>query len=309
MDEERRIVAKELKLMLTNGFLPASHYKSFSTDGKVEDYKRIYSLRGGLYPHELEEYSKVSSLIVVLLAKHSSILGNRYEYHQIEKLMKNEEAITLGALLLKTSKIVVLNCQGVWGYNDLCRNNPGGGMCTSECCGKKAYMAPSMSLIPLSCCPNVSRGVMNDDRGITFTLSPIKKGDQLFSSIYSVYKLAPKAQRQKVYRKRYGRDCECQACENDWTEADFLTERTIESFMSESKMMEKFNAAKTSRAMKRNSDIGTLLQMKELVQEAWKYYALPSDILINSVKAFLEMVDIIYCKSGSKMPSKCSNCD
>ncbi|KAJ8682860.1 hypothetical protein QAD02_018652 [Eretmocerus hayati] len=282
-------------------------YGSFPKNGEFGDYKKFYSLKSGAAPEEIEKYSRVFTLLLLMIVKHSLILGRKYDVQELRKLMKIEDFITIGALLMKTYKVVCLNCQLVaTTTNDLCEFKNRTERCADSCCQMKAHAVLTRALIPLSCCPNISQFIINENHAISFTLSPIKKGEQLFTSIYSVYRFAPKLERQRVFRKRFHCYCECDMCINNWTERDLTSEENEESCAHTEKFKLKMLLAQANLAMNaRSHDIELVSQVKEQVEKAWKYFKLPSKTLIEAVTLLIQCIQLVYFETG-KMPGECS---
>ncbi|KAJ8679987.1 hypothetical protein QAD02_015774, partial [Eretmocerus hayati] len=77
--------------------------KGFTSDGEFSSYKSLYSLP--IRSFDLDDYAFsigcANAIVLVALAKHSKVFKKSYDYNEMKKLRKNDEAVFVGALLLK----------------------------------------------------------------------------------------------------------------------------------------------------------------------------------------------------------------
>lgn len=74
---------------------------------------------------------------------------------------------------------------------------------------------------------------------ITRALTPIRPGDQIFTSYGGVYAHMPKLERKQKILQDYFFDCDCPACKNDWPTYDEILRGHIGSISKNKQLVEK----------------------------------------------------------------------
>lgn len=118
------------------------------------------------------------------LIKHAKLFGDNIEIDSsssAESLLKNEDVLFVGSLILKLYKISDKNSQQIPGEDfDGCKYSNDSATChTIQCCSRGACIVPLNSLINHSCDPNVKNVVTTKQKFIVYTLVPIKKDCQV----------------------------------------------------------------------------------------------------------------------------------
>ncbi|KAJ8682887.1 hypothetical protein QAD02_018679 [Eretmocerus hayati] len=297
----------QLALDLQSILKSSDQNETNSSDIKLEGYKYVYSLLGNATRDEDEDITRASALTLITLAKYSSIFGSKIESNDMKEFFKNDDAIFVGALLLKICRVAVLNNSISFLKNLDCTSSPEqklNGQCRAQCCGNHAFIAPKISSIAISCTPNVGRCATSDNTVIIFALKPIEKGEQLVNSIYSIYKPAPLPVRQRVYKKRYGSACCCQTCAKNWTEESLTQNVPKESATQVDRMMDEMISITKRVGPKDDNDVELLHKTKECLEVFWKHLKLPSLYLVCAVKYLTHFFTSVYGER-STIPDSC----
>lgn len=86
--------------------------KGFSDDGKFErtKFKSVYSLSHNVPESDWGSNVKVTAMILACVAKYSSLFGTKLLRSKSSRdLVRNEDVLFVGALLLRLSKIYMIN--------------------------------------------------------------------------------------------------------------------------------------------------------------------------------------------------------
>ncbi|KAJ8682886.1 hypothetical protein QAD02_018678 [Eretmocerus hayati] len=285
-------------------------YETLCTDGKLESYKYFYSLFGNATPDEYNEITEVSAIILINLAKNSTIFGTNYDFDEVDLLTKNDDAMFVGAVLVKTWKTCLLNNTLSFVANPNCKTPNFLGQCLNgSCCGRSGFITPKASSIIYSCCPNVARSSTSNNTMVVYAIKPIEKGEKLYHGIYSIYNYAPKTERQKLFRKRYGFDCDCQACKYNWTERSFTDDIPREfSFEVNTALCDVMHFTQNFSKEDTSGD-EIAVKFQECVEILWRYLQLPSMHLISTVKALMTIIQHLHYGSTARLCSAFYCCE
>ncbi|KAJ8675556.1 hypothetical protein QAD02_011342 [Eretmocerus hayati] len=278
-------------------------------------YKDASTLPINFEKKDLEWSAKGAIIALAGLAKYTKILGKNYDFTELRKLMKDDMAMAVGALLLKFNITILFSgCPrvGLIDPNDE-QDNLNRRIRVSPY-GKKSekqwsYCFPIMILHGINgCIPNVDRYLTYGNKFILCPLQPIKSGDQLilFSKSKSIWGLSKKSDRQSDHISVYGRLCNCQACV-EWSKTLDNDKKVANHAVSElhcpttRKLWQKRNSIisdwKTNILKPNFPDLKMLIRVIDLVSETSKELAMPSVLIMKSVGILAIVSRLFYSPS------------
>ncbi|KAJ8675568.1 hypothetical protein QAD02_011354 [Eretmocerus hayati] len=184
------------------------------------NYKRFFTLPYiELNDAWLESYASDCLAVLLGLGMFTKVLGKTYAFKDYKKLMKDDKAMLVGALLLKFSVILHSSCltANLIGPND-----------KEDLKKTKVEERDSTTTLiatlhaSIGCIPNVEYCHAHGNKFITYAIQPIKAGDKLIANMKSksIWDREKKSVRQKLYEAFYGSSCTCLACTEDWSDFD-----------------------------------------------------------------------------------------
>ncbi|KAJ8670022.1 hypothetical protein QAD02_001281 [Eretmocerus hayati] len=263
------------------------------------DYRSVYTSRCRKFnKQELDECIRNASVALMRLAKYSNIFGKKYAFNEAKKLMKNDAAIFVGALLLKFNLVTVSKLTQIYLPDPSGRcNDPN----PSESVGLDLILNPTTLMASLGCVPNVHSCAASGVKVVTYALQPIKKGTKLY--LYqpgTIYDGVPKLTRQARFFKNYNSQCVCEACTKNWS--DILDDSNKLAVMNLSKsgpavakeFHDKIDAItaefKAISDQKPNQpDIKLVRRIRELVSQIWEHFSLPAPVVTRAVKLMTQI--------------------
>ncbi|KAJ8675552.1 hypothetical protein QAD02_011338 [Eretmocerus hayati] len=253
-------------------------------------------------------------------AKFTDILGKKYDFTEIKKLLKDDTAILVGALLLKLN--LILHDSNLW--VDLVDPNNRLESSDDETMEETIMKRLNRSLPLLAlhtvrgCIPNVESYATHGNKFITCAIRPIKAGEELILNVKSesVWYKGSTSERQLSYSKMYRCPCNCQACTGNWSE---VVSNTYEFMMRAIKEMESPETTKIANdivsivthweanCLKSNfPDFEVVSKAMNLVSVVWEHEKLPmpSPTIHKSVILLIEIMGIFYDPSEiyAKLP-------
>ncbi|XP_014238046.1 SET and MYND domain-containing protein 4-like [Trichogramma pretiosum] len=185
---------------------------------KKVGFEALYTLCDNITQERLEIYIPKSVFILITLLKYTPLFGDDLKEEEFENIVKNEEILFVGALILKLYKINKLNCQTLPGhFAGACRKSKDTVQCHIQmCCQRGCGVVPINSLINHSCDPNVKNVVTSSQNFILYTLMPIKKNSQLFITYQQNFYDMIRYDRLTILQNGYNFLCDCPACLENW---------------------------------------------------------------------------------------------
>ncbi|KAJ8675574.1 hypothetical protein QAD02_011360 [Eretmocerus hayati] len=269
-------------------------------------YKSIFTIPFYTNNEEyLEGCIKNSIYVTIGLAMYTKILGKTYSIKNLKKLIKNDKAILLSALLLKIAILINSFCPLVQlvDPNEADYSNFKNAVKREDPYNKTLAIT---SLHAISgCIPNVHCCAGHGNRFIACAITPIKAGDKIIdnSRSGSIWTLVRTCDRQS-HKNLYGFPCECQACTGSWSDYFYEYEKfkTVTIFeMSNPDIMNlwderdsilsewKANCHKPSFP-----DIKMLSRTINLVTTVSRKVSLPSLLLLRSVLLLVKMLEAFH---------------
>lgn len=135
----------------------------------------------------LNKHISNSVLILLIIVKFSSLFkSSSSKLGSIEDILKNDEALFIGSLILKLHKISDKNIQQLPGDNgEECKYSKDYQTChLTGCCSRGSSIVVINSLINHSCNPSVKNVITPKQQFIVYSLEPIKKNSQVKIRIY-----------------------------------------------------------------------------------------------------------------------------
>ncbi|KAJ8674936.1 hypothetical protein QAD02_010722 [Eretmocerus hayati] len=277
-------------------------------------YKTILALSTwDLTQEELEVYVPCSTYVLLGLARFTKIFKKTYHFNEIEELIvKNAVAGFVASFLLKICTLFNAGCTLLRlidpieedGSEKELRNINGAALNLFRC----SVFNVSTMLTSIGCIPNVLSHRTIDHKFVILALLPIKKGTRLIlfgQSNPSIFYSKPKSERQSMHYNYYKCPCICQACTEDWP-VDFneLNTKTVDYSDCELQELEKFRNDLKSVMNQWNThllarkpnypDIKTVNKVKSLVTASWKYFPLPSIMMIVSANLMVTILGCFY---------------
>lgn len=150
-------------------------------DRKVTGFSSIYTLNDEVSTVHLQEHTTNAMFTLLIIIKYSKLDKNLSKLEDIESILKNEDALFMGSLILKLYKISDKNSQQMPGEKyDVCKYSKDSETChTTDCCSRGSCILMINSLINHSCDPNVKNAITSKQNFIVYSLEPIKKGSQV----------------------------------------------------------------------------------------------------------------------------------
>ncbi|KAJ8670037.1 hypothetical protein QAD02_001296 [Eretmocerus hayati] len=263
--------------------------KGLSPEGKFEDYRSIYSQSMRPYKRkDFEWYGENATMALLGLAKYSKIFGRSYNFTEIKKLIKKDDAMFAGALIFKFGMVIYSR------LTNIKLNSPSGSLSDFKDTSITENSQVSSSLKSLGflnifgCAPNARNCPTNGNKHMMYALHPIEKGTPLITSMCSIYSFVPKSQRQAIYKDFYHRPCECQACQENWLDGQTDMDRNLVNYALQKisqptivnkieREFEEIRKIMDERYYEPNHpDIKLLLRTRDLVKTSWKYFPMPS---------------------------------
>ncbi|KAJ8670029.1 hypothetical protein QAD02_001288 [Eretmocerus hayati] len=276
----------------------------FFGDEEIANYKNIFSLpTRNLEKYDFDACLKSAVIALAGLARFTKLFDTSYDYTEIKKLMKNDLAVFVGALLAKYAIIITSRCAQINLFDpDEKSDEMNSGLGTLFPRRENSSPLNSLSVLGqftiLNCIPNVMKTYTHNNKFIAFALHPIKKGEKLTSSVACMYQRTPKLVRQAKYQKLYNRPCDCQACTENWfetpgsdgsqgipvSESDLPTAREILDethavFYDWDKKGSKLN----------HPDIKLLTRASNVVEKAWVHFPPPSPFSVNALIQLMKL--------------------
>ncbi|KAJ8670023.1 hypothetical protein QAD02_001282 [Eretmocerus hayati] len=228
-----------------------------------------------------------------LLGLVKPVLKVTYDPSDIKKLMKDETAVFMGALLLKLQAIHINRSKMAKQWNPV----PDGS-------GEDPAISSTVltsRLTPISCTPNVGHCPTSNNKFFMYAIEPIKVGDQLFSSIAdsSIYCNATKPERQFIHSAYYKSFCDCRACTDNWdrilypakapsihsAKAAILDELTAE--FNEIKKKSRIHSFRRMGLI----DSQLIDSARKLMIRAWEHFPMPSRFTFEVIKFVIELFE------------------
>ncbi|XP_032683142.1 SET and MYND domain-containing protein 4-like isoform X2 [Odontomachus brunneus] len=171
----------------------------------------------------ISAFACISALAVILLATQTKFFPKKYEMDDLKDISEFSELKFCASIMFRACVIMSCNCFSV-------QQEPG------IVSGSGLYVAHS--LYNHSCAPNTFRHFEGLTM-ITRALTPIRPGDQIFTSYGGVYAHMPRFERKQKILQDYFFDCDCPACENDWPTYNEILRGHIGSISKNKKLVEK----------------------------------------------------------------------
>ncbi|KAJ8669783.1 hypothetical protein QAD02_001042 [Eretmocerus hayati] len=265
-----------------------------SLDAPLTSYKSIYaSPVRNLCDDETNNVYRDSAFALIGLAKYTSIFGRTYDFDEIEKLMENDTAIFVGAFLARISWIISSKCSTFKLYD------PGEHVLIAQqrnrlLKGEAAWIRkinisldPISMLTPQGCIPNIGCCRTYGTQNLAYALQPIKAGTPLIISTTgpSVYDYSKTIDRQPTSWLYYDKECDCQACTEDWYK--MLRKPTENQGELWEEMCSILGEWEAHSGTPNYPNEKVLSRVKKLVARTWIEYPMPSAILINTTYCFI----------------------
>ncbi|XP_026829087.1 SET and MYND domain-containing protein 4 isoform X3 [Ooceraea biroi] len=148
----------------------------------------------------ISAFACISALAVILLATQTSFFPKTYKLDDLKDISGFAELKFCASVMFRACVMMSSNCFSI-------QQEPG------IVSGSGLYVAHS--LYNHSCAPNTFRHFEGLTM-ITRALTPIRPGDQVFTSYGGVYAHMARSERKQKILQDYFLDCDCPACENDW---------------------------------------------------------------------------------------------
>ncbi|XP_058794996.1 SET and MYND domain-containing protein 4-like isoform X2 [Phymastichus coffea] len=205
----------EIKGLLTNGVLQNDKFRSF------------YNLSSNTqYTAQIQEISdyNIKKLITLLLTKTDLLDAKKISQNTVSIELINQ----LKIILHKIGEIADAN---VFSYQgSICACLDSDFICT--CASKRGLIiTPCCSLVNHSCSPNLSRMFLPKKKMIMFTITQVKKGDQLCDS-YGPSIVMTKNDRQQLLKQSFFFNCMCKPCTENWPQLAMLLLTTKKTEMN-----------------------------------------------------------------------------
>ncbi|XP_072743347.1 SET and MYND domain-containing protein 4 isoform X2 [Anoplolepis gracilipes] len=203
----------------TAGFTDTAILDSFST-------RSALSLATNMTTRPLigiSAFACISALAVILLATQTKFFSKKYEIDDMKDISEFSELRFCASIMLRACVIMSSNCFSI-------QQEPG------IISGSGLYIAHS--LYNHSCAPNTFRH-FEDLTMITRALTPIRIGDQIFTSYGGVYAHMSRSERKQKILQDYFFDCDCPACENEWPTYNEIVRSHIGSISKNKQLVEK----------------------------------------------------------------------
>ncbi|KAJ8675567.1 hypothetical protein QAD02_011353 [Eretmocerus hayati] len=282
------------------------------SEADFQGYKGIFTLTIVNTNEDYLEYCIENSIAALVgHAMYTKILGKTYVFKDLKKLLKDDTAMIVGALLLKFSVITFVSCTQVHLIDPNDTENLHDRDPSAELINK-AYSVATLHTLS-GCFPNVNCCPGHGNKFITHAIRPIKAGDKLIAhfkseSIWS--KLSTKSSRQADHVNLYGSACSCIACRENWSE-DFtdnakarllaITEASGFFTSIQPEIVKLWNESNSILLeWKANShkpsfpDTKILYRTIDLARSAWLQVSMPSAILTRCVVLLIEVYRIFH---------------
>ncbi|XP_019696858.1 SET and MYND domain-containing protein 4 isoform X2 [Harpegnathos saltator] len=171
----------------------------------------------------ISAFACISALAVILLATQTRFFSKTYKMDDLKDISEFSELKFCASIMFRACVIMSSNCFSV-------QQEPG------IVSGSGLYVAHS--LYNHSCAPNTFRHFEGLTM-ITRALTPIRPGDQIFTSYGGVYAHMPKYERKQKILQDYFFDCDCPACVNDWPTYNEVLRKHIGSISKNKPLVER----------------------------------------------------------------------
>lgn len=176
----------------------------------------------------ISAFACISALAVILLATQTKFFSKKYEIDDLKDISEFSELKFCASIMFRACVIMSSNCFSI-------QQEPG------IVSGSGLYIAHS--LYNHSCAPNTFRHFEGLTM-ITRALTPMRVGDQIFTSYGGVYAHMPRFERKQKILQDYFLDCDCPACENDWPMYNEVLHNHIGSISKNKQLVEKLKPFK-----------------------------------------------------------------
>ncbi|KAJ8669784.1 hypothetical protein QAD02_001043 [Eretmocerus hayati] len=283
--------------------------KIASLDAPLTSYKSIYaSPVRNLCDDELNNVYLDSVFALIGLAKYTSIFGRTYDFDEIEELIENDTAIFVGAFLAKMNWLIASKCTTFKLYN------PSEHVITAM--QRNQYLADQAAwirrsnmsldqismLTQLGCIPNIECCRTHDTKSLAYALQPIKAGTPLIRSTTgpTVYDYSRKIDRQPTSWLYYDKECDCQACTEDWYK--MLRKPTENKGELWKEMCSILGEWEGHSGAPNYPDEKVISRVKKLVARTWIEYPMPSAMYVHVVR-IMKMIFFIFFTSSEIIAS------
>ncbi|KAJ8670006.1 hypothetical protein QAD02_001265 [Eretmocerus hayati] len=303
--DKDKVAIQHMKLLNTHPCL-----KVLQTKENTTSYKSVYTIPvRNLYDDDMEFAIRSSTFALIGLAKYTNLFNSKYNFSDMKRLMKNDTAIFVGALLLKFNIAITSICDKIdlvdptredyTTVSELTVRDPKMDIMQTNC-----FLRASTMLHLNGCMPNVDVCLSHDVKFIIYALQPIKKGTKLIRlHPVSIYNYSPKSKRQARHQMYYNCPCDCQACTENWFESSlggpfFASSGNVFSEELTNEMMSIREDFETNFRKPNYPDIKVVSRAKDLLAKVWIQLDMPSPMTIYAV---LLLVTIIH---GFHRPSE-----
>ncbi|KAJ8670024.1 hypothetical protein QAD02_001283 [Eretmocerus hayati] len=269
---------------------------TLTSDKKLTSYKTLYLTPNRHFPKaELDNnIVRLSCLDLIVLAK--SVLKVAYDPYDLKKLIKDETAVFMAALICKFWMIDCSRTKVAELFDpipNISSDNP-----------MVRTLTMTSELTSISCMPNICHCPTFDNKIIMYAIEPIKAGSQLFSSPHSasVYS-TPKPRRQFFYKSFYEVPCNCRACKNNWDELlnnpakdppMCQVKREINQKLCQDMCLIR-NDLEAHPFYKLNVvDQQFMIRVRKLLVDAWKDFDMPSQMIFYATKFVMEIYNDFF---------------
>ncbi|KAJ8667050.1 hypothetical protein QAD02_008712 [Eretmocerus hayati] len=201
-----------------NGILQSASPESFLSL-LSNAHKEIYT--------SLEAISRLAALTVLGFAQFTKVFGRKFDTRSDSTIPKREDMLFIGALISRMSHALYTNQYQLGEARSIfprlsCKDLRDTKHSEEVVIG--SYIAPFCSLFNHACLQNAYHCVTDDGSMIIFSVSPIEKDTQIFTSYRGdlAHHLFPRISRQLTMSRLAFPQCECRACIEDWPVRDQL---------------------------------------------------------------------------------------
>ncbi|KAJ8674932.1 hypothetical protein QAD02_010718 [Eretmocerus hayati] len=263
---------------------------------------------------DLKMYTECSTFVLLGLARFTKIFKKTYYFDEIEQLVtKNDGARFVASFLLKISVLLGTGCTLVRLIDPIQEDGSEIELKNEDGTDVPLFRSPVFNVLTMlasiGCIPNVSSHRTIDHKFVMLALQPIKKGTRLISfgkSDFSIFNRKPKSERQSMHYDHYRCSCNCQACTEDWpvaldeiaaSEAIIYSEsqlHDVKKFLSDLESLISQWDTHTIAHKPNYPDIKTVNKLKSMVAASWKYFSLPSRMMLLSTSLMVTILGSFY---------------
>ncbi|KAJ8670005.1 hypothetical protein QAD02_001264 [Eretmocerus hayati] len=265
------------------------------------NYRSVYTIPVRNLPDDDMEYCiRSSSLTLIGLAKYTNLFGSVYSFKDIKRLMKNEAAIFVGALLLKFNIAITSICDTIELVDPSKEDYSTGKELTVldpyQSLQTNCFLRASTMLALNGCMPNTDICISHNIKFVMYALQPIKKGTKLvlFHSV-SIYDYTPKSKRQARHQQYYDCPCDCRACNENWFESDLgglfiAPSGNAYSQELDDEMMAMRLEYETNFQKPNYPDLKIVSRAKDLLAKMWIQLDMPSPMMMHAVPLLMTII-------------------